>query len=189
MIYLLIMGLTFHSYEPTLNGEGRELLVRKDCYQAGMWGGDNRWASSNIRSWLNGTYKSVFSEAVKAMMATTTYCTNLGKGSLNVSTRSDSVFSLSLVEITGFSSEGAPAEGSALPTRSVLAVASMNGQARQQWTRSPAPHDDYAYYIAVTGSYTTASTLSDNPCYRPCFTLPNTARVDQYMELVEEEPT
>ena len=30
MIYLLIMGLTFHSYEPTLNGEGRELVVRKD---------------------------------------------------------------------------------------------------------------------------------------------------------------
>ena len=181
--------LAKHSYEPTLNGQGRELVVRKDCYQAGMWGGDNRWASSNIRSWLNGTYKSVFSEAVRSMMATTTYYTNLGKGSLNVSTRSDSVFSLSLVEITGFSSEGAPAEGSALPTRSVLAVASMNGQARQQWTRSPAPHDDYAYYIAVTGSYTTASTLSDNPCYRPCFTLPNTARVDQYMELVEEEPT
>lgn len=54
--------LAKHNYEPGLNGEGRELVVRKDIYDQRQWNSSrvNTWASSTMRSWLNGAYKSLF---------------------------------------------------------------------------------------------------------------------------------
>lgn len=49
-----------HNYENSLNGMGRTLVVRKDCYDNRQWHSSNvnAYASSAIDSWLNGTYKT-----------------------------------------------------------------------------------------------------------------------------------
>lgn len=49
-----------HNYENSLNGMGRTLVVRKDCYDTRQWHSSNvnAYASSAIDSWLNGTYKT-----------------------------------------------------------------------------------------------------------------------------------
>ena len=49
------------NYESGLNGAGRVLVVRKDCYDQRQWHSSNinAYASSAIDTWLNGTYKNL----------------------------------------------------------------------------------------------------------------------------------
>ena len=49
------------NYESGLNGAGRVLVVRKDCYDQRQWHSSNvnAYASSTIDAWLNSTYKNL----------------------------------------------------------------------------------------------------------------------------------
>ena len=45
-----------HDYESGLNGAGRTLLVRKDCYDKRIFDSSSKiFAGSSIDTWLNGT--------------------------------------------------------------------------------------------------------------------------------------
>ena len=57
-----------HNYESGLNGSGRTLLVRKDCYDQRQWHGSNvnAYATSAIDTWLNGTYKNLLDADIRA---------------------------------------------------------------------------------------------------------------------------
>ena len=179
--------LAKHNYEPDLNGQGRELVVRKDVYGMRQWNNSdvNDWENSTMHSWLNNTYKDLFSSGVQALMGSTTYEYTEGSYSLHVSTRSDSIFVLSLTEIGGGHND-ANVEGSNLPISSELQIAYRNGSPTSQWTRSPSTYNDTgAWYLYPSGS---ANTHNCTGRYgsRPCFTLPSTALVDQDLNLIEE---
>ena len=176
--------LAKHSYEPSLNGEGRELVVRKDIHSNQGWNGldNNHWIDCSLMSWLNSTYKATLSATVQQLMGTTAYVTEEVYPSASYS---NSVFILSLTEY-GLSKTFVDKEGSELPIASSLRVAYLDGSPSPQWTRSRVRNNtvDVAYITADGG----ASGALRNRAYgaRPCFTLPDTARVDAELNLIEE---
>ena len=175
------MGLTFHSYEPGLNGEGRELVVRKDVVQNGAWNSsrvDNAYATSIIDSWFNGTYKGYFSTSVRDLMGSTTFYYTPGNDDDSVIPLARASFALSVTEL-GLSNSDANVEGSALPIASVL-----RNLGAYQWTRTPFKDTANVFFLNFTNSIDGGYTTLSNG-YRPCFTLPSTATVTEELELVE----
>ena len=167
-----------HNYEQSLNGAGRTLVVRKDCYDNRVWdnGNVNAWASCTMRSWLNGDYKALLGPEIQEAMGTTTYRYTPGNGNTSVSTRSDAVFLLSATEL-GRSASWFNVEGSALPIANTLKVAYLNGSANTQWTRSP--HTNYthlAVYLVSNGNISSYS-CGRSGGSRPAFTLPSDFRI------------
>lgn len=162
-------------YESALNGAGRVLLVRKDCYDERAWdaGNVNAWASSDLLTWLNGTYKGLFPEEVQTAMGTTTYYYTPGNGDSTVTTRSDAVFQASATEL-GKTGGDFNSEGSALPIANTLGIAYHNGSATTQWTRSPDTSSlHYAWELNVNGIIISDGCVVSHGS-RPCFTLPST---------------
>lgn len=176
-----------HDYQSDLNGNGRTLMVRKNVYNQRQWNSTNvnTWASSTMRSWLNSGYKGMLSANVQAMIGATTYRYTPDDRNTAVTTRSDSVFLLSLTEL-GSTALYAGTEGNVLPIASALqAVYDSSGGNIYQWTRSPSSNGNtHAYALYSTGNpgdlYCTYSEYS-----RPCFTLPATALVDSSNALIE----
>lgn len=164
-----------HDYESGLNGAGRTLLVRKDCYDMRVFSNSNNaYANSSLDSWLCNTYLKLLDADIQAAIGTTKFYYTPGNGNYTVTTLQRAVFQLSLTEL-GKSASYAKTEGSALPIASTLQRAYRNGSACIQWTRTPGTYDtcivcclnasggvgnyDYDYYFS--GS-------------RPAFTLPST---------------
>lgn len=169
-----------HNYEPGLNGEGRTLLVRKDCYDRRVWNSSkgNAYADSGIDAWLNGDYKALLDADVLAQIGETEFYYTIGNGDATVTTLSRPVFLLSLTEY-GQASSYANVEGSALPTAGTLLVAyDSAGSASSHWTRSASQYDGgttFAYSIGSAGSFTDYGTgVSNKASSRPAFTLPAT---------------
>lgn len=170
-----------HNYESGLNGSGRTLVVRKDCYDTRAWHSSNvnAWASCTLRSWLNGDYLNLLDEDIRGVIGTTKYYYTPGNGTTSVTTRSDAVFQLSVTEL-GKTATYANAEGTALPIASTLQIAYRNGSAVNQWTRSPnTSSTGSAYYLDTYGSvYNINSVRAGTYGSRPAFTLPDTAAFD-----------
>ena len=168
-----------HDYESGLNGNGRTLVVRKDCYDYRAWdsGNVNAYASSDLDSWFNSTYKNMLDADIRSLIGTTKIRYTPGNGNWNVSTLERAIFALSLTEL-GQSHSYANTEGSVLPIASTLRIAYRNGSATTQWTRSPYTRsagdvwrlnsngDIYSYYCFGSSGL------------RPAFTLPSTTKFD-----------
>ena len=178
--------LAKHSYEPDLNGAGRELLVRKDLYDQRQWNStnDNPWENCTLRSWLNGDYKGLFSANVQALMGTTTYYYTPENNHGNVSTRADSVFMVSVTEL-GKSEIWINVEGSVLPIAGTLQIARLNGTPTTQWTRTRSTSTGIDAWAMTSSAAVEAIQCSNSHGSRPCFTLPSTALVDQDLNLIE----
>ena len=177
--------LAKHNYEPDLNGQGRELVVRKGCYDKRPWHSSqvNAWVSSTILSWLNSGYKALLDANIQEAIGTTTYHYTPGDDNNTVTTRADAVFLLSLAEL-GQSNRYANAEGSALPIVDTLEVAYLNESAIAQWTRSAYTNTYlYAWVLDSRGSINNHGCTSSNGS-RPVFTLPNTITVNSEMNVV-----
>lgn len=179
--------LSKHNYEPTLNGEGRELVVRKDVVQKGKWNGAgvNSYANSTIDTWFNGTYKRYFSTSVQSSMGSTTFYYTPGNGNWTMGTLGRPIFALSVREL-GSAGDRVNAEGTTLPNASTLRIAYLDGSATAQWTRTPS----WASGTTTSGTSDEYGGIYDLNCansygYRPCFTLPSTALVTEELELVE----
>ena len=169
-----------HDYESGLNGAGRTLLVRKDCYDTRAWHSSNvnAWASCTLRSWLNGDYLNLLDEDIRGVIGTTKYYYTPGNGTTSVTTRSDAVFQLSVKEL-GKTDIYANAEGTALPIASTLQIAYRNGSAVIQWTRSPRKNvTNYAFYLDASGGVY-ANGCAGTGGSRPAFTLPSGALFDE----------
>lgn len=56
-----------HNYESGLNGSGRTLVVRKDCYDNRQWHTTpvNAYATSAIDAWLNSDYKNMLDPEIR----------------------------------------------------------------------------------------------------------------------------
>ena len=128
------------NYESGLNGAGRVLVVRKDCYDQRQWHSSNinAYASSAIDTWLNGTYKNLLDANIRTAMSTTKIYYTPGNGNTTKTTLERSVFLLSATEL-GQTHTYLNAEGTALSSTVVnlLKIAKLNGSAVVQWTRSP----------------------------------------------------
>lgn len=180
--------LAKHNYEPTLNGEGRELVVRKDVYENVQWNSErdnNAYASSNIDSWFNTDYKNILSSGAVSLIGSTNFYYTIGGGNNSVSVLGRSIFALSMTEL-GETGSYANVEGSTLPIAEVLKY--PNFTSFSQWTRtchtniSAGPSGD-AWVLNPNGSVVFPVTSAAGA--RPCFTLPSTAPVDQDLNLIE----
>lgn len=167
-----------HDYENGLNGSGRTLVVRKDCYDTRQWhtSNVNAYATSAIDTWLNSTYKNLLDADIRGVIGTTKIKYTPGNGNTTVGTLERAIFLLSVTEL-GRSASYANTEGTALSIASSLQIAYLNGSAVVQWTRSPRTNVTYdACYLSTGGN------VYDNSCgntygSRPAFTLPSTLSV------------
>ena len=167
-----------HDYENGLNGSGRTLVVRKDCYDTRQWhtSNVNAYATSAIDTWLNSTYKNLLDADIRGVIGTTKIKYTPGNGNTTVGTLERAIFLLSVTEL-GRSASYANTEGTALSIASSLQIAYLNGSAVVQWTRSPnTDNTGNAGYLNADGS------VSNDYCYgargsRPAFTLPSTLSV------------
>lgn len=167
-----------HDYENGLNGSGRTLVVRKDCYDTRQWhtSNVNAYATSAIDTWLNSTYKNLLDADIRGVIGTTKIKYTPGNGNTTVGTLERAIFLLSVTEL-GRSASYANTEGTALSIASSLQIAYLNGSAVVQWTRSPYTNDtNYAFCLGTVGS------VGGNGCNgtygsRPAFTLPSTLSV------------
>lgn len=168
-----------HDYEPDLNGAGRTLLVRKDCYDNRVWEARNvnAYASSDIDAWFNGDYKNLLDPSIQTAIGTTKFRYTPGNGNWNVSTLERAIFALSLTEL-GQSDAEANVEGSALPIASTLRIAYHNGSATTQWTRSPSTGNILAAWRLTSSGNISGGTVNNAFGSRPAFTLPSTIRAD-----------
>ena len=181
-----------HDYENGLNGNGRTLIVRKDCYDMRAFSSSNNaYANSSLDSWLCNTYLKLLDADIQAAIGTTKFYYTPGNGNTTVTTLQRAVFQLSLTEL-GKTASYANTEGSALPIASTLQIAYRNGSAVAQWTRTP--------LTLGTGRvlclYTNGNVGSDGNYYsnsggsRPAFTLPSTLSVsDDGSVSVNSAPT
>lgn len=167
-----------HDYESGLNGTGRTLVVRRDCYSECAFGddGENKYAYGALNSFLNNTYLKLFDTGIRTAIGTTKFYYTPGGGTPSVSTLQKAIFQLSLTEL-GKTGSNANKEGTTLPIASTLQKAKMNGSAAAQWTRTPKNSNSIsAFYLnengnpgSITCTYTFGS--------RPAFTLPATTAV------------
>ena len=164
-----------HDYEPDLNGAGRTLVVRKDCYDNRVWdnGNVNAYASSDLDSWFNSTYKNMLDADIRSLISTTKIRYTPGNGNNTVGTLERAIFSLSLTELGKFP-PSANTEGSALPIASTLRIAYRNGSPTTQWTRSPSKNStNIVLGLGSDGDFHTYR-CSASLGSRPVFTLPST---------------
>ena len=167
-----------HDYENGLNGSGRTLVVRKDCYDTRQWhtSNVNAYATSAIDTWLNSTYKNLLDADIRGVIGTTKIKYTPGNGNTAVGTLERAIFLLSVTEL-GRSASYANTEGTALSIASSLQIAYLNGSAVVQWTRSPNTDDTYyAYYLGANGGVGSYYCHDTNGS-RPAFTLPSTLSV------------
>ncbi len=174
-----------HNYESGLNGSGRTLVVRKDCYQ-NMAAGSATWQSSSLRSWLNNNYINMLDYDIRELIGTTQFY-HTAKGRVtSVTTRSDAIFLLSATEYGRSSSYGyINVEGSTLPTASILRVAYLDGNAVAHWTRSPSNQStSVVAHINRYGSLNEFSSIDSSCGVRPVFTLPDWILISDDMTVI-----
>lgn len=168
-----------HDYESELNGSGRTLVVRKDCYDNRQWHSSNvnAYATSDIDAWFNSTYKNLLDADIRGAIGTTKFKYTPGNGNNIVSTLERAIFSLSATELNK-SESWFNVKGTALEIASSLKIAYMNGSAVVQWTRSPFRNSrDYACHLNSDGTVD-ANYCASSYGSRPAFTLPSDALVD-----------
>ena len=167
-----------HDYENGLNGSGRTLVVRKDCYDTRQWhtSNVNAYATSAIDTWLNSTYKNLLDADIRGVIGTTKIKYTPGNGNTTVGTLERAIFLLSVTEL-GRSASYANTEGTALSIASSLQIAYLNGSAVVQWTRSPCTDVTYSAYCLSTGGGVGSNSCGHTYGSRPAFTLPSTLSV------------
>ena len=167
-----------HDYESGLNGTGRTLVVRKDCFDTRQWhtSNVNAYASSAIDAWLNGTYKAMLDADIRGVLGTTKFYYTPGNGTTSVTTLQRAVFLLSVTEL-GKTASYANTEGSALPIASTLQIAYKDGSAVVQWTRSPLTSSTGGADYLDTNGGVRGSSCSRTHGSRPAFTLPSNLSV------------
>ena len=179
-----------HDYENGLNGNGRTLIVRKDCYDMRVFSNSNNaYANSALDSWLCNTYLKLLDADIQAAIGTTKFYYTPGNGNYTVTTLQRAVFQLSLTEL-GKTASYANTEGSALPIASTLQIAYRNGSAVVQWTRTPSTSNTFRVYYLYTNGSVDNDYFSISFGSRPAFTLPSTLSVsDDGSVSVNSAPT
>lgn len=168
-----------HDYESGLNGAGRTLVVRKDCYDTRAWHSSNvnAYASSDLDKWFNSTYKALLDADIQEVIGTTKFYYTPGNGSTSVTTLARAIFALSVTEL-GKTASYANTEGSALPIASSLQIAYRNGSAVVQWTRSPNTNGTASAYCLYASGSVNVNICTNTYGSRPAFLIPSNYAVE-----------
>ena len=164
-----------HDYESGLNGSGRVLVVRKDCYDQRQWHNSNvnAYATSAIDTWLNGTYKNLLDANIRTAMGTTKIYYTPGSANTTKTTLGRAVFLLSATELghthTDMNTEGTMLSSTAL---NLLKTSHLNGYDVVQWTRSPCTDGAHDVWYVYSGGSLGRNGCSRTVGSRPAFTLP-----------------
>lgn len=169
-----------HDYESALNGSGRTLVVRKDCYDKRAFSSiNNAFSGSSMDTWLNNTWLKLLDADIQALISTTKFYCLAGNGSSGKQTLTRAVFLLSVTELRkGGSSYN---DGTALDSAvcDQLAIAYCNGSAESQWTRTPSLSGNTTVLsLSSSGKLNIYSAYYSTLGSRPAFTLPSTTLVD-----------
>lgn len=170
-----------HDYESGLNGAGRTLLVRKDCYDKRAFNSkNNAFSGSSMDTWLNNTWLKLLDADVQAAIGTTKFYYTRGNGNNTKTTLQRAVFLLSVTEL-GKSSDYANTEGTALDSAVCrqLAIAHYDGHATVQWTRTPMKSDTFYVFCLSTDGGLDRRMSGNSNSSRPTFTLPGTLGLAQ----------
>ena len=170
-----------HDYESGLNGAGRTLLVRKDCYDKRAFNSkNNAFSGSSMDTWLNNTWLKLLDADIQAAISKTKFYYTTGNGKNTVTTLQRAVFLLSVTEL-GKSSGYANTEGTALDSAVCrqLAIAYYDGHATVQWTRTPMTSDTFYVFCLSTDGGLDRRMSGNSNSSRPTFTLPDTFPVIQ----------
>ena len=187
-----------HNYESDLNGNGRTLLVRKDCLDSNTdWYSSDiettelpyiTYEGSNLKSFIENTYSTFLPERVINYIGTTNILESDAVVTTTVSlapvTKSRSLFVLSATEL-GYtyqrpSSGSVPTDfsgiGSAIPiASSIRQVSDSSGTYIDYWTRDVNVSNNWTYYQAyfVDSSQDAIETTqyTTTKYVRPCFTM------------------
>lgn len=169
-----------HDYESGLNGSGRTLLVRKDCYAQsnGYSNPDADFAGGALDTLLNDTYFPILDSGIQNKIPLTKiYYTHYADYRYTLTTLERKVFPLSVTEF-GKSDTYANTEGSALPIARSLQIAQFNGTAVVQWTRTVYTNTQgYAYALLATGAVKNFGKGMPTYYARPAFCLPAETKV------------
>lgn len=168
-----------HDYEPELNGAGRTLIVRKDCYDKRAFSrNNNAFSGSSMDTWLNNTWLKLLDADIQAAISKTKFYYTTGNGNDTVTTLQRAVFLLSVTEL-GKSSSHANTEGTALDSAvcSQLAIAYYDGNATVTWTRTPNTGDTIYVFCMRTDGGLQSNKIGGFKGSRPAFTIPATTAV------------
>lgn len=168
-----------HDYESGLNGAGRTLLVRKDCYDKRAFNrNNNAFSGSSMDTWLNNTWLKLLDADIQAAISKTKFYYTTGNGNNTVTTLQRAVFLLSVTEL-GQSSPYANKEGTALDSAvcSQLAIAYYDGNATTPWTRTPSTRDTIYVFCLRTDGGLQSNKIGGFKGSRPAFTIPATTAV------------
>ena len=179
-------------YESGLNGGGRVLVVRKNCYGNFVWDKNAsrliNWVDSNAYTQLNTTYLAKFSEKVQYLIGTTSYYVTYGlaSGTTDVIGTTSAMFLLSTNEY-GLMPDVGNVEGTALPISNLIKTATDDsGAAVAQWTRTRGNSSiGWANYLTAAG-VVDADHTDELHYFRPAFTLPSTAKFDPETMILKE---
>ena len=181
-----------HDYENGLNGNGRTLIVRKDCYDTRAFSDyNNAFSGSSMDTWLNNTWLKLLDADIQAAISKTKFYYTPGNGNNTVTTLQRAVFLLSVTEL-GKSASYANTEGTALSSAvcSQLAIAYRNGSAVAQWTRTPNTGGTGGVCCLYTVGSLGYSVYGHSSGSRPAFTLPSSLSVsDDGSVSVNSAPT
>lgn len=171
-----------HDYESALNGAGRTLLVRKDCYDQRRWHSSqlNVYPDSEIDVWLNNTWLKVLDGFVQREAAETTLYYIAGNGSDTKLTMKRAAFLLSATEVGLSSTSHIVEAGTTLPTASTIKIANYDGVAAAYWTRTPRKSNTKnPISVGANGNMGYLQLATYAGFYsRPCITLPAEMGVD-----------
>ena len=182
--------LAKHNYEPGLNGQGRELVVRKGCFSQVLY--DQTTGDIDINDYMRSSFTSAcssyvsnLSEFVQSKIGTTKFPYYIVEAALNISNHSwyynytnttgtAAVFNPSATELGCTSNRSG--DGTRLPNYRAILPSNVT-------SRTSAPSRG-SYQWCFDGSWSmTSGTLAPN--FLPCFTLPNDLLVDQDLNLIE----
>ncbi len=180
-----------HNYESELNGAGRSLLVRKECYREFInSGGSNFFPESNLHDMLNDEYKAKLDTVVQTKIGMTSfkqakirYYNSHYFGS--VVNSSAAVFALSIAELCNVSFQSDLYDGTQLPVSDALKIAYFDGSAVKQYTRSAQNLND-VFIVSEVGEVSSVYYKPEDCYARPVFTLPETMEVDGDFNLITE---
>lgn len=172
-----------HNYESGLNGNGRTLVVRKDCYdkrQRDISGSDYDYANSNIDTWLNGAYKNLLSDNIQNLIETTKFYYTESYNNIGILNRA--IFLLSATEL-GYSDYYINIEGVELSISNILKITFLNNIATSQWTRSTSKYFNGSILVTSAGNVDSGFSSKNNGS-RPVFTLPSTTKFDPNTNII-----
>lgn len=175
-----------HNYESGMNGTGRTLLVRKDCWPIAMKFNDPDttllYADSGLDTWFNSSYKSVLDENIQTAIGTTQFkwkkreFISASEGYSETEYQiARSVFTLGVDDYIA---------------SSVLQIAYVGGTAVRYWTSSMvlgASGNKSNFTVSADGTKAVGDEKA-NYYARPCFTLPDTALVLDDGTIVVNDP-